>query len=201
MSSKQLSDLERQGLNAAIAADNQPRAPNGARGLILTIPGARHRTLVDVKGKTTKFGAYYWSKAGAPAPNRGFDYAQVPVRAGRRETIQLLDGSTATARTWNPRTKAYSFTTTGKEFYKHHTDRWLVQIPSKVYLRRKDNSYYVREEYMPSSANNIGELHMPATMSEADQKQKVRAISLRSRRRTVQTARAVRRASKTRVHS
>ena len=135
-----LKAFEQSGIDAAIAAHNAPRAPNGARGLILSIPGARHRTLVDVKGKTTKFGDYYWSKTDAPAPNRGFNYEQVPVRVGRREEIQLLDGTKATARTWNPRTKTYSFTATGKDFYKHHTDRWLVQIPSKVYLRRKDNT-------------------------------------------------------------
>ena len=140
-----LKPYERDGLDAAIAAGNAPRAPKGARGLILSIPGARHRTLVDVKGGTTKFGTYYYSKAGTPAPDRGFDYNQTPVRVGRREEIQLLDGSKATARTWKPRTNTYSFTATGKEFYKHHTDRWLVQIPSKVYIRRKDNSFYIRE--------------------------------------------------------
>ena len=135
-----LKAFEQSGIDAAITAGNVPRAPSGARGLIISIPGARHRTLVDVKGTISKFGAYYYAQTQTPAPNRGFDYGQIRVRVGRREEIQLLDGSKATARTWNPRTKDYKFTATGKDFYKHHTDRWLVQIPSKVYLRRKDNS-------------------------------------------------------------
>ena len=168
-----LKPAERSAIDAAIAAHNEPRAPNGGRGLILSIPAARYKTLVDAKGARTKFGAYYYGKVETPAPDRGFDYNQVAKRVGRRETIQLLDGSTVMARTWNPRTDTYKFSKAGKEYYKHHTDRWLVQFPALVYLRRKNGSYYIREEYLPSSAVEVGEISLSATMTYAQQKEEV----------------------------
>ena len=53
-----LKAFEQSGIDAAIAAGNVPLAPSGARGLILSIPGARQRTLADVKGGLSKFGTY-----------------------------------------------------------------------------------------------------------------------------------------------
>ena len=154
---------DRDSINAAIAAGSAPRSAKGGRGLILSIPGARYKTIVNTQGKTTPFGDYYYSKTTEPPPNRGFDYAQQATRVGRRETIKLLDGTTAVARTWNPRKDEFTFTKTGKEYYKYHSDRWLVQFPAKVLLRRKNGSYYAREEYLPSSSVDLGEIHLPST--------------------------------------
>ena len=169
-----IKSTERDSINAAIAAGNAPRSAKGGRGLILTIPGARYKTLVNVQGKTTPFGDYYYSKTAEPPPNRNFDYSQKATRVGRRETIRLLDGTTAVARTWNPRKNEFSFTKTGKEYYQYHSDRWLVQLPAKVHLRRKNGSYYVREEYLPSTAVSVGEINLPSTMTEAQQRAEVR---------------------------
>ena len=164
---------ERTAIDAAIAARNEPRAPSGGRGLILSIPAARYKTLVDTKGVRTKFGDYYYNKVETPAPDRGFDYNQVAVRVGRRETIKLLDGSTVTARTWNPRTDTYKFTKAGTEYYKHHKDRWLVQWPTKSWTRRKNGTYYIRDEYLPATAVDLGEINLPSTMADAQQKAEV----------------------------
>jgi len=169
-----IKSTERDSINAAIAAGNAPRSAKGGRGLILSIPGARYKTIVNVQGKTTPFGDYYYSNVSAPPPNRGFDYAQKATRVGRRETIKLLDGTTAVARTWNPRKNEFTFTKTGKEYYQHHSDRWLVQLPAKIQLRRKNGSYYVRDEYLQSSAVGLGEIHLPSTMTEAQQRAEVK---------------------------
>ena len=81
-----LKPAERTAIDAAIAAHNQPRAPTGGRGLILSIPAARYKTLVDSKGARTKFGNYYYGKVDAPAPDRGFDYTQTATRVGKSES-------------------------------------------------------------------------------------------------------------------
>ena len=107
-----LKSTDKQNIDAAIAAGNNPRSVKGGRGLILNIPGARYNTIVDTQGKTTVFGNYYYSKAEKSAPNRGFDRSQDAVRVGNKETIKLLDGSTAIARIWNPRKGEFNFTKT-----------------------------------------------------------------------------------------
>ena len=96
-----LKAFEKTGINDAIAAGNVPRAPSGARGLIISIPGARHRTLVDVKGNISKFGAYYYAQTQTPAPNRGFDYGQILVRVGRRLEDTLMDRPTVCWGNWH----------------------------------------------------------------------------------------------------
>ena len=108
-----LKSTDKQAIDNAIAAGNNPRNVKGGRGLILNIPGARYKTIVDAQGKTTTFGKYYYTKSEKPAPNRGFDYAQDAVRVANKETIKLLDGSTAIARIWNPRKGEFNFTKTG----------------------------------------------------------------------------------------
>ena len=77
-----LKPAERSAVDAAITANTAPHAPKGGRGLLLNIPGARYKTLVDAKGQKTKFGDYYYKKVDTPAPDRGFDYNQTATRVG-----------------------------------------------------------------------------------------------------------------------
>ena len=53
-----LKSTDRDSINNAINAGNAPRSAKGGRGLILSIPGARYKTIVNVQGKTTPFGEY-----------------------------------------------------------------------------------------------------------------------------------------------
>ena len=61
-------------IDAAIAANEEPRAPRGGRGLLLSIPGGkRPRRLMDIAGKLTDAGTYFYEKAAREAPTHGFD--------------------------------------------------------------------------------------------------------------------------------
>ena len=85
-----LKPLERDGIDAAIAAGNAPRAPKGARGLILSIPGARHRTLVDVKGGTTPLLLAIKDKNQEAAKLLVENGANLDMRAGNKTLKSVL---------------------------------------------------------------------------------------------------------------
>ena len=59
-------------------------------------------------------------------------------------------------------------------YYKNHSDKWLIQFPAKVYLRRKNGTYYIREEYLPSTSLVLGEISFTSTMKKAQQKSEAR---------------------------
>ena len=46
-------------IEAAIAANEEPRAPKGGRGLLLSIPGKRPRRLMDLAGNLTPAGTCF----------------------------------------------------------------------------------------------------------------------------------------------
>ena len=69
-------------IDAAIAANEQPRVPRSARGLILGVPGGRARQLMDTSGALTAAGDYYYATTSQRAPTAGLDYAQLPERRG-----------------------------------------------------------------------------------------------------------------------
>ncbi len=93
-----LKDTDKLLIDAAIAANEEPHAPKGGRGLLLNIPGKRARRLVDIAGKLTPAGTYFYETAAREAPTHGFDAKQEPTRKGSRLHIKMLDGATATAR-------------------------------------------------------------------------------------------------------
>ena len=126
MAARGLRPEQRIDLDNAIRFGYQPRAVGGARGLIVSIPGGRYRRLIDVQGTLTPSGRYFYDKKEQRAPEQGFDYAQKPSRAGRREMIRLLDGSAAVTRTWDAVRMSWKFTKTGKLFYAESRDNYVV---------------------------------------------------------------------------
>ena len=109
-------------IEAAIAANEEPRAPKGGRGLLLSIPGKRPRRLMDLAGNLTDAGTYYYEKAAREAPTHGFDKKQEPTWRGARVHIEMLDGATAAVKTWDNINGQWKFTKLGKHFYKDSTD-------------------------------------------------------------------------------
>ena len=75
-------------IDLAIKAGNQPKANRNGMGLILPIPGARHRVIYNEKG-LTPMGKYYYEKTGLPIPGK-FQYNQDAVRKGRSSSWGLL---------------------------------------------------------------------------------------------------------------
>ena len=88
-------------IDAAILTHEEPRAPKGNKGLLLTIPGKRPRRLMDIAGNLTDARTYYYEKAAREAPTHGFDARQEPTRRGARVHIKMLDGTTAAVKTWD----------------------------------------------------------------------------------------------------
>ena len=63
----------------------------------------------------------------------------------------------------------------GKEFFSKQKDRWIARIPTTVYLKRQNGTYWPREAWLEStSVEALGELKFPATMSEAEQRAEVK---------------------------
>ena len=89
--------LDHGAIDAAITANEQPRAPVGGRCLLLGVPGGRVRKLMDAAGVLTPTGEYYYSAIAQEAPRHALDYAQQPERRGNRTSVKLLDGRKACA--------------------------------------------------------------------------------------------------------
>jgi hypothetical protein len=137
-----------------------------------------YRTLIDTNGDPTPAGTFWFAATNRDPPNRKFDAQQEPVRAryGRREEIQLRDGSMATVRTYNARSGAWRLTALGKSFYAHRPTTWTVQIPVHQMLPRKNGTYYAKESWLPGSAvAELGSLSFSGDMSEPQQRAEVRA--------------------------
>ncbi len=166
---RRLSSSDKAALNAAIAAHEQPRAPRGARGLILSIPGGRARKLMDTRGSLTALGEYYYEATAQRAPNRNFDYNQEPQRRGTRVQVSLLDGQKATVRTWDGVKKAWRFTKTGQEFYRDSVDRFVVSFPVKEMHIVNGDIAWEKETVLKSTATPLGEITLPTLMPEEQQ--------------------------------
>ena len=121
--------LEEGAVDAAIAANAQPRAPAGGRGLLLGVPGGRARKLMTATGALTPTGEYYYSRLAQEAPRHALDYAQQPERRGNRTSVKLLDGRKAIVRSWDPVRSEWRYTKLGRDFYKDSVDRYVVTFP------------------------------------------------------------------------
>ena len=129
------------------------RAPVRAKGgsLLLRFGGRGFKYLVK-DGEATEAGRFWAEKSGQPLPNEGFDHSQQPVRRGRSEFIQMLNGEERLVRTYDPVRQKYKHTKTGLKFYKNAKSQFLVQIPVIIRGRRADRSEYTITAEMPAQA-------------------------------------------------
>ncbi|MCP3885265.1 MAG: hypothetical protein GY700_07290, partial [Propionibacteriaceae bacterium] len=123
----------------------------------------------------TPAGVYYFELLRQTPPNRRYDPAQRAVRRGQSDYITLRDNSQVAVRRWSPKNGRWDMTRLGKEFYSDQRANWIVRIPVKTHLKRKNGTYYVKDGWIDStSIPALGELSFPATMSEAQQRAEVR---------------------------
>jgi len=173
----QLRPAVKSAINQAIESGSQPKANRNGMGLILPIPGARHRVLYNEKG-LTPMGTYYYQKTGIPPPGK-FPYNQDAVRKGRSQYITLLDGSQKKISTWDNVNREWKLTKLGKSFYSKAVDRYTVLWPVRVDLTRINGSIFSREDWLPSSKiEAIGEIEVPRNLSDAEQRARVAQIEL-----------------------
>ena len=125
-----LKDSVKLAIDNAISSGNQPRAPRGGMGLVLSA-GARYRTLLNAKGLTPA-GSYYYQKKGIAPPTQ-FDYEQDAVRKGSSLFIKTLDNQQRRIGTWDPVKNEWKYTKLGVKFYAKSVDRFVVKWP--VFIR------------------------------------------------------------------
>ena len=168
----------KQSIDTAIASGTQPKAPKSGIGLVLPTD-VRSRTPYDQKSLTAA-GKYYYEKAGLPQPGQ-FNYQQDPVRKGRSQYMKLLDGTQKKISTWDNLNREWKLTKLGKTFYSKAVDRYTVLWPVRILLTRFNGSIFEREDWMPSTAIDLGEIEVPRTLSETAQRQQVAQIEKRWR--------------------
>ena len=174
MSNRRVRSQVKTQIDAAIAAGTQPKAPRSGIGLVLPT-GARFRTLYDKKGLTPA-GRYYYDQTGIAPPGK-FDFQQDAVRKGRSQYIKLLDGTQKKVSTWDSVGKEWKLTAMGIFFFERSVDRYTVLWPVKIQLTRINGSIFERVDWLPSTAiPELGEIEVPKSLSEAEQRARVAAI-------------------------
>jgi len=171
---KRLREDAQQAVTAAIAAGSEPHAPKRARGLLLAVPGQRPRRLIDASGALTAVGEFYYDRIGEDAPGLGSFGDAAPERRRNSETVKLVDGRRALLRTWDPVKLAWKFTQTGRAYYRDKVTRYTVRFPTRELKTRKNDSVWVENSFIHSTALALGEIEVPLTMSEPEQQALVR---------------------------
>ena len=83
--------------------------------------------------------------------------------------IRTLDGSTRAVATWNNIQNEWKPTQLGKRFYKNAKDKYTVLFPVNIDLTRVNGSIFTRQDYMPSTAVDLGEIEVDRNMTEQEQ--------------------------------
>ena len=155
-------------LDSAIQAGLRPSVPKSGMGLVLQ-DGRTRKTLINAAGQQTPAGKYFYSHSDLTPP-KTFDFAQEPVRRGRSLYVNLLDGSQRAVSRFDAVSKKFEPTALGKKFFAHRKTRFTVLFPVSVDLVRKDGSVFSRDgDYMPSTAVDLGEIEVPASLDDAQQ--------------------------------
>ena len=159
----------RDALDAAVAAGADPfQSGGGQQGLLVRPPGRRAIRLFTDAGALNDAGTYYFQKRAVAPPDRGFDPNQEPVLHRRREQIMLRDGSMGTLRTFDG--KQWRFTKLGQSYYAERRVKFLAYLPVFFRYFRKDGRTQDSEpDTLPSTATDLGEVHVPANLPDSEQ--------------------------------
>ena len=159
----------RDALDAAVAAGAEPfQSRGGQQGLLVRAPGRRAIRLFTDAGALNDAGTCYFQKRALAPPDRGFDPNQEPVLHRRREQIMLRDGSMGTLRTFDG--KQWRFTKLGQSYYAEKRVKFLAYLPVFFRYFRKDGRTQDSEpDTLPSTATDLGEVHVPANLPDSEQ--------------------------------
>mgnify|MGYP000063904627 CR=1 FL=1 len=104
-------------ITTALAANRQPT--QSATAQLILRNGKAFRTLLDAKGKRTKWGIEYERQSGNELPSGGFDATQQPRRNGDVEFITIGGGggTDKVVRRFDPATGKWKYTALGKMFF------------------------------------------------------------------------------------
>ena len=104
-------------ITSALAANRQPT--QSATAQLILRNGKAFRTLLDAKGKRTKWGLEYERQSGNELPAGGFDPTQQPRRVGDVEFIKTRGngGMDKVVRRFDPATGKWRYTALGRTFF------------------------------------------------------------------------------------
>jgi hypothetical protein len=162
-------------LEAAVQANAQPKPLKSGKGLVLELPGQPKKRLMDASGAFTPAGRTYFELLGQEVPKRGFDPNQVPRRVGSQMRIKMADGKDAAVQKWDNVRNRWSFTKLGRECFKDSQDTFVVTIPTEELLVRKKESVFLIKSTTQGTNTSIGEIRVPALMTERQQEKAVKA--------------------------
>ena len=164
---RKLSQADISAIDAAIEAGSEPKKSKS--GMILTIPGARYKTLSSVSGELTSAGKYYYEKTAKEQPKDGFDPASKPTMRGAQEVVKMLDGKMMVLRSWDGVKRDWKFTRAGKAFYKNSPDKYIIRFHVVEIVVRSNKTMWAEKSILPSTATPLGEVEVPATWSQERQ--------------------------------
>ena len=121
---------------------------------------------MDASGLTPA-SRYYYAKTGKEAPKEFHN--QDAFRKGRRMIIETLDGGTRAVATWDNIKNEWKPTQLGRRFYKNAKDKYTVLFPVNIDLTRTNGSIFTRQDYMPSTAVDLGEIELNCNLPEQEQ--------------------------------
>jgi hypothetical protein len=119
-------------------------------------------TLADARTYPTR-------TTGNVAPDRGFDYTQVPTRRGPHIQMKPLDGSQATVRRWDGMKRQWRFAKLGQRFYYGSQDTCAVTLPAIMTIARIKGSGYKHDTVAESNETALDTLRLTTLMPEAEQ--------------------------------
>ena len=103
----------------------------------------RYIGVIDRYGKPTQAGRFFYETVrGEGIPDARFDPNATTYRypQGRTDYVKTRAGVEIVLRTWNPTKKQIDYTTAGKQFYANRPRQYIVQVPCKVFVRRRDGT-------------------------------------------------------------
>ena len=85
------------------------------------------------------------------------------------ESVKLVGGKRVVLRVWDPVKLAWRFTQTGRAYYKDRVTRYTVRFPTRELKTRKNDTTWVENSYIHSTALELGQIEVPTSMSEPEQ--------------------------------
>ena len=125
--------------NNRTAEPEQVSARN-SQALRLNLEG-RQITLVNRLGMSTEAGRYFYRTVRKqPLPDSRWDDDAETYRkpGGRTDYVRTRANQEVVLRTWNPKKGAFDYTAAGRSFDERRPKQYIVQVPVRVYVKRRD---------------------------------------------------------------
>ena len=145
--------------------------------------GTRKVTLVNKYGQATAAGKYFYKLRGERVPDSRWDDNARTYRkpGGRTDFVRMRSGAEVALRTWDPAKKQFDYTAAGRAFYKERPRAYIVQVPVKIFVRRRNGDHesffgtYPATDFAPSLRDRLSEVEGSTRGAQARIKREVLA--------------------------